>query len=324
MKNIKIKKFPVISVAVTAITISLLFTACLKDKGPVQDFSQSPALVSFQYTGFSAEPIQTSLLGTPTDSKDVEVTLSASSVTLSTAVSATITADDASLTDFNTANGTDYVQLDPSLYTLSNNGVVTINPGEQIVPLTVSFKGDQIDFSSTSWALALKITSATGATIATNLNTAILLIKLQNPYEGSYTASGFFFHPAASRSIPPQTKTLTTISPIRSLASQLGDLGGWEFAFDTDPTTGDLSNWGAAGATYPEPQSGFFTADNPGGWDYSNALPDQPGVAPWLQSQYNNYYDASTKTFWFHYGYGAGAVNQLGWGRNVYEKWIAQ
>src|SRR5260221_5188826 len=137
MKNSKIKNFSIIGLALAGITISLLFTACLKDKGPVQDFGGSPALVSFQYSGSSAEPFQTSLLGTPTDSTSLEITLSVASLTLSTPVTATIAADDASLTDFNAANGTDYQQLATSLYTLENNGAVTISPGQQIVRMSI-------------------------------------------------------------------------------------------------------------------------------------------------------------------------------------------
>jgi Domain of unknown function (DUF1735) len=296
MKNIKIKKYPVISIAFTAITISLLFTACLKDKGPVQDFSQSPALVSFQYSGFSAAPFLTSIYGQPTDSFTIEVTLSVSSITLSTPVTATIAADDATLSDYNTANGTDYVQLSSDLYTLPNDGKVTISPGQQIVSFTVHFHGDQIDFDQNN-ALALKITDATGATVATNLNTAIFLISLRNPYEGNYNCTGYFVHPAAPRSID-QTGYIYTISLIRSKAP-LGDLGGWYFAYDTNPNAPyNLSNWEPLDGVdaYGPTGSGFLSTDN------AVNDPNYPGP-PYVSSTYNNTWDPATQTFWMHYGY---------------------
>jgi len=189
MKNIKIKRYRIIPFTLLAVGLSLMFTSCLKDKGPVQDFSESPALISFQYFGSSATPLTVGLLATPTDSFSLEITLSVASLTLSTPVTATIAADDAALANYNTDNGTSYVQLSSSLYSLQDNGTVTISPGQQIVNFTVHFAGDQIDFSKDN-ALVLTITDAQGAVIAANLNTAIILVKLKSVYEGSYVETG--------------------------------------------------------------------------------------------------------------------------------------
>ena len=185
MKNIKIKKLGKIQIALLVIS-SLFFDSCLKNKGPVEDFSQSPALVGFQYGGSAAQTFTAGILGTPTDSFPVEVTLSVASITLKSAVTVTIAPDDASLTQYNSDNGTSYQQLPSNLYTLQNGGVVTINPGQQIVKLLIHFAGDQIDFSQPN-ALALKITKADGAIVATNLNTAIIVVQLKNPLEGPVT-----------------------------------------------------------------------------------------------------------------------------------------
>src|SRR5262245_53554491 len=104
----------------------LSVTSCLDAKDPSEDYSGSPALVSFQYSGFSAEPFVASIYGQPTDSFPLEVTLSIASLTLSSPVTATIAADQTTLDSFNSANGSSYIQLSSSLYTLPNNGAVTI------------------------------------------------------------------------------------------------------------------------------------------------------------------------------------------------------
>lgn len=276
----------------TAIT---LFSSCLKNQGPNYNFENTKPLVSFQYSGAGAEPFLTSIFGTPEDSTVLEVTLSVSSLTLGTAVTATITPDAASLDAYNTDNGADYVQLPSSMYTIENGGAVTINPGEQIVGISIKFKGDQIDYDISN-GLALKLTDATGATIATNLNTAILLISLRNPYEGDYACTGYFVHPSSPRAID-QTTAIQTVSPIRS-QTQLGDLAFY-FRFDTDPVTGVLSNWEAIGAlldTYTASGSGFLYTDNAAG----NGT--YPGP-PYVSTTYNNTYDFATQTFWMHYGY---------------------
>jgi len=295
------------------VLIILLGTSCLKEDDPSENYSHSPALISFQYSGFSAEPFVASLYGQATDSFPIEVTLSVASLTLNSAVTATIAADQTTLDSFNSANGSSYVQLSSGLYTLPNNGTVTINPGQQIVSFTLHFSGDQIDFDQAN-ALALKITDANGAVIATNLSTAILLLTLRNPYEGNYTCTGYFVHPSAPRGIA-QTGYISTITLVTSVAP-LGDLGGWEFYFDTDPVTGVLSNWvaGANVDTYGPDGSGFLYDDNLAG----NTT--HPGP-PYESTTYNNTYDAATQTFWMHYGYnGGGGV----FTREIYEKYQRQ
>ena len=64
MKNIK--TLGKIHIAMLAISV-LFLDSCLKDKGPVEDFSQSPALVGFQYGGSAAQTFSAGILGTPTD-----------------------------------------------------------------------------------------------------------------------------------------------------------------------------------------------------------------------------------------------------------------
>ena len=79
MKNIKTFNFKKIKIAGAAMTL-LALGSCLKDTGPVQDYSQSPALVSFQYKGFSATPMVTSLLPGNDDVVNVEVALNVPSI----------------------------------------------------------------------------------------------------------------------------------------------------------------------------------------------------------------------------------------------------
>jgi hypothetical protein len=79
--------------------------------------------------------------------------------------------------------------LPSNMYTIANNGVVTINPGQQIVSLVIHLAGDQIDYSKNP-ALAFKITSVTGALLASNLNKALYLFALKNQFDGQYNVTG--------------------------------------------------------------------------------------------------------------------------------------
>jgi hypothetical protein len=165
------------------------------------------------------------------------------------------------------------------------------------------------------------VSNDAGVTISSNLKKALFAISAKNAYDANYTVTGFLFHPTGPRSIS-LTKRLSTAGAIR-LQAPLGDLGPQGYAFQFDVIGGTtLGNWAAVGACPPAPQSGFYTADNPGGIAYPG--PELPGVAPFLYSLYNNTYNATTNTFWMHYGYGVGSSDQTGWSRNVYEKWVRQ
>ncbi len=287
-------------------TVSL--SSCLKNTGPVQDFSQSPALVSFQYKGSQAQAMVTSILPGTDDSVGVEVTLSTANLTLSSPVTLTLALDQASLDAYNAANGTSYTMLDPANYSTPANMQVTIPAGKQIVPFVLHINESLVDFS-TDPVLVFKIASATGATIATNLSVIVLPIKLRNPYEGSYTVTGYFVHPAAPRAIN-MTKTLSTISAITS-EGYVGDLGNL-MDFDTDPNTNKVSNM----VSTVNPTHGFVY-----GVDNASGDPNYPGP-PYVYTTYNNTYDPVAHTFWLHYGYNGSYP--YAFSREIYEEWVLQ
>jgi hypothetical protein len=307
MKMISLKN-PWLSAAIFVLAISSL-SSCLKDKGPVQDFSKSPALVGFQYKGSASQDMITSIpLGTD-DSVGVEIALSVASQTLGTPVVVTLALDPDSLATYNAANGTTYTMLDPADYTTPANMQATITPGKQIVPFVLHINESLVDFS-TDPILIFKITTATGATIATNLSVIVLPIKLRNPYEGSYTVTGYFVHPAVPRALNA-TKSLSTINPIRS-EGQVGDLGGDNFQFDVSPTN-TLINFQPTGGT---PAGADFI----NGVDNSVGDPNYPGP-PYVHTTYNNTYDPVGHIFWMHYGYNGATPN---FSREIYEKWVLQ
>jgi len=171
-----------------------LLSSCLKDSGPVQDFGKSPALVSFQYKGNQAAPFVEAILPSAGDSIALDVTLSVSTISLTSPVTVKVAVDQATLDAYNadatTATyPTVFTMLPESQYTLTNigsDGTVTINPGQQIVTVMIHVAGDQVDFTKDN-ALAFKMTSASGATVASNLNSVVFLFSLKNIYDGHYS-----------------------------------------------------------------------------------------------------------------------------------------
>jgi hypothetical protein len=168
-----------------------------KDTSPgAVNFANSPALVGFQYAGFNNVPYIGAIFGTPADSVNIEVTLSVHTITQSTPVKVSLVSDPAYVTSYNAANGTSYVALSATNYTIPNGGAITINPGQQYVPLTIHIAGQNIDFTKDN-AIGLQLTDASGATIASNLSTAIITLTLKSIYAGTYNASGKRVHPTA-------------------------------------------------------------------------------------------------------------------------------
>jgi hypothetical protein len=260
--------------------------SCLKDKAPGnQDYSGSPALVSFQYTGNGAVPYIAAIPGTATDTSSIEVTLSAQSVTEGFTVTLSVVPYKAGLDSFNTANGTSYVQMDPSLYTLQNGGNVTVSPGQQYVTIRINLAGNKIDFTKKN-GIGLQITNAQGANIASNLNTAIVLIALKSKYEGNYHVFGTRIHPV---------------------------LGPFTFDYIAYMSTVDgITIDGAADADL---QTDLQIHVNP---DNSVTLSSSSPYYSGLQAGKENDYNPATKTFVLNYFYNTGAP------RLIHETLVAQ
>lgn len=256
-----------------------LLSSCLKDNSPgVVDFSKSPALLGFQYQGFGPVPYVAAIFGTPTDTVSLEVTLSVASITLGSPVTATIVSDPAYIDTYNAANGSSFVPLDPTLYTLQNGGKITISPGQQFAHMRINFVGQNIDFTKAN-AIGLQLTSPSGAILTSNLNNALVNVTLKSIYAGTYANSGVRVHPVLgpftfSYNVAMGTVDKTTIDGLAE-ADLAVDL---QLHVNPDNTV------------VPTSSSQASTAVTPG-------LP--------------NTYDPATKTFSLNYFYNTGAPRKI-------------
>lgn len=284
MKVFKINKIQFVIAALLAVTLGT-FSSCLKDD--YERYDQGSAVVGFQYTGNSAQPFTAAILGTPQDSFPVEVALSVASLTLNSPVSVTIALDQAALDAYNADSTTDtyptqYAMLEASKYTIPDGGKITINPGQQIVNFTVKFAGDQIDFTQ-DLAVAFKIVGADGATIATNLNTAIVRIKLRSIYEGTYDEDGTL------------TRYVGAVLDPSKFVDEFPISGSWNYTTVTaNSVEGQIVIPGFA-ATYTQltvdPATNIVTI-GPSAISPSAAMKNQAGTT--------SMYDPATKTFDLH------------------------
>ena len=216
-RNYLFKNMGRVSLIIGLLATTLL-SSCMKDNSPGSiDFSKSPALVGFQYKGFSAVPMLTKLFAQPNQVRAVEITLSVASLTLKTPVTVTVGLDAAGEANYKKTVDSNANVLPASEYTIANGGVITIQPGQQIVKLNITYAADKIDFSQ-DYILGLKINSVTGGPIiASNLSNIILTIALQSIYEGEYVATGSFTDvktpSITDDGIFPENIDLLTVSP---------------------------------------------------------------------------------------------------------------
>jgi len=263
------------------------FSSC-KDNSPGSvDFSKSPALLGWQYTGFQATPMITAIYGKSNDSVNVEVTLSVATLTIGKPVTFDIVPDDAAVAAYNAseqaAGNSDYqnVQLSPSLYTLPNGGHMTIKPGQQTITFTIRFAGQNVNFNQQN-ALGLKITNVSGALLASNLSEIVFPIVLKSIYAGVYEASGTRHHPTLGNFSFDYNVTMSTVDKITIDGPALADLQvDLQLHINPDNTV-------------------VVTSPGAGG---------QPSTQNTVGA--TNSYDPATKTFTLNYFYNTGAPRTI-------------
>ncbi|MGM9476419.1 BT_3987 domain-containing protein [Pedobacter sp. GSP4] len=109
--------------------------------------------------------------------------------------------DPAALAKYNTENAAHYTDMPTSLYSFSTTDLV-IPKGQRVANLTITVKPDQFDFSA-SYALPLKIVSASTGVISGNFGTIILALAAKNKYDGIYTPqAGSFVQRYSSPTTP--------------------------------------------------------------------------------------------------------------------------
>jgi hypothetical protein len=255
-RNHIIKNISRILLSAGILTVTLL-SSC-KDNSPGSlDLSKSPALVGFQYKGFNAVPMNTKIFQQPNQVRDVEVTLSVASLTLSSPVTVTVADDPAGLANYVANTDSKAVALPTADYTIASN-TITIPAGKQMADVVITLAGDKIDFSQDN-VIALKITSASGAIVASNLNEIVLPIVLQSVYEGEYVNNGSFddvVNTSLNGQIYPENIDLLTVTAssvyFYDLTYNVGEghpidggssyYGGFDPQFNFDLTSGKITS----------------------------------------------------------------------------------
>jgi len=179
-------------------------TGCLKDKDfddykyGIKDPSGSPVGISIPEGGTISDISKTTTaVNSLTTSQNVVVAhvYYNSSDVAQTDVHVNLVLSPTLIDNYNTANGTNYVELDPSLY--STNLKVTIPKGKRDGEITLVIPNSSLLDPTVSYALGFSIASVdeAGYTIASNLKQALVGIVIKNDYDGIYELNSAFSHP---------------------------------------------------------------------------------------------------------------------------------
>ncbi|WP_166437000.1 BT_3044 domain-containing protein [Niastella caeni] len=271
--------------------LSLGMTGCLKDNAYEDHEIQSnrpidgqPSVIELKVSANNLTRFVT--LAFANSTKDTVVNLVP--VTLATNgaagedINVTVGLRPSLVTDYNTGNGTAYDVPTPSMFSLVNNGVVTIPKGSNVGYLQI--KMVPADFIGHDWAIGFVINSIdkSSYTISGNLSTAVVAVATKNQYDGLYDAAGFFVHPTVPRAFGFESQKVKTYNA-NTVTKALGDLGDAtpiNITVNADNTVTITPGPGASGSTAL----------------VGNYLdPTRPA--------YNNTYNPATKTFMLSYGY---------------------
>jgi len=156
---------------------------------------------------------------------------------VNTATTITITNTQAYLDAFNTANGTDYVLLPTSAYTITAESGVTVSgttwtitlaPGELARRISVRLDKSQMDLSL-AYAFGLQITQSTVGTPSLANGFVIVNPLVKNKYDGNYEVTGTMVDAANSALTPDYPMDYDLITTGES--SVIGWSVKWEYYY---------------------------------------------------------------------------------------------
>jgi len=194
--------------------------------------------------------------------------------------------------DYNTNNGTNFIELPLNSYTLSDDiSQLTFAPGESIKQVKLNLKKDLLNLSQ-PYALGFVLTQVgTGAVINDGLKTVLYSIGLKNSYDGVYSYVSGFVQRYSSPGVPQADNLSGPLGPSNP-DIEMATTGAYTVAFG--------GAGGPVGLTWSGPMSGVAGIDgltaavDP---NTNNVTMTSSNVTLANWAGHVNKYDPATKTF---------------------------
>lgn len=269
-------------------------SACLKkDAMNIDPDSGTKNVVEFANTGDNVASASSKYprfyadLGTVNSGQVAAVKLNVSYSGIETAsqdITVNLALDTAALSLYNNTDGTHYTVPPTTVYKFPSSVVISKGTRLSQVEISITISND-FDFNE-SYAVPLKISSASSGTVSNNFGSAIYSFGGRNKYDGIYKMKGHVTHPT-----PAYT------GPFLADEVSFTTTGAASIGMEAQPffNNGSLSFFGV----YP-----VFTVNADNSVTVTN-MPDG-GKAPSVSDPgYKNRYDPATKTFYISYSYNA-------------------
>jgi hypothetical protein len=225
----------------------------------------------------------------------IEIRRSPSNQTeLNSPLTVKIIKNDALRTAYNTANGTNYVELPPASYTFVGDlNTITFQPGEFVKEIKIRLDKSLLSLSN-QYAVGFSVAEVgSGGQISSSMKNVLYSIGIKNQYDGTYTLKGAFYHPSQSPGYDRFTVTVQmhTSGP-NSVKMYVPDLGGY---YHPGLFAGVLNAFGSQEPNYTiDPVTNKVTVQN----SFVGAVTFYT-MAP----GYDSRYDPATKTIYAKFGY---------------------
>jgi hypothetical protein len=205
------------------------------------------------------------------------------------------------ISDYNAANGSNYIPLPASAYTiLGDLNNITFAPGEFAKQIPIRIDKSQLNLAN-QYALGFKISGVgAGGAISTDMRNVLYSIGIKNAYDGRYRLRFAFYHPTAS---PNYDGAVTDVelhtSGPNSVKIYMPSFGGYYHP---------ILNGGALTAFASQEPN--FTIGAGNSVTVQNSFPGAVTFYSMAQG-YNSRYEPGTRTIYakFGYNYSAGAFN---------------
>lgn len=267
----------------------LSLSSCLKNGQYYDDFASVNASVDLPLAAANSNaPVAFVYDATvTTTSIPVYVDL-ASPSTLGKSVTATLALDTAFLNAYNTANSTNFQLIPDSVYTITGGWNRTIPAGKRLDSMLVTF-----NFTKMNLAIpyVLPITIASSSEPIEQWNHLMLNPSVKNQYDGIYSIKGYTLRSGDAVKTGNFTGLSMPMVTAGPASLVFGNLQPWADGTGVGIGNPLLAMNTSGGSPYP------VTISSPGG--ASNA------------PAYNSRYDASTKTFYISFTWGAGPASRL-------------
>lgn len=198
--------------------------------------------------------------------------------------------DPATLTTYNTANGTSMVVPAASIYSFPSSVVIKAGTNQTTVLATITISS-AFDYNL-AYALPIKITNVTAATISSNYGSSVYSFGVRNAYDGIYSYKGYSLRAGDAVLTGNFTGKKMTLLTTGATSLQFATLALW----------GD----GASGIGIGYPGLAINTA---GSSPYPVTISSSGGAIN--NPGYTSVYNASTKTFYISFTWGAGPAARL-------------